>query len=243
MRRIIRPLSRLILAGLILCMGTSVSLALTVSEIRSAVRRNVRDTASSTSLRRYSDAIILNYINEAQRAVINDTWASSDSTTDSLVAGTTYYSVPDESIQVWRVTVDGANLPELTLAQLDADNYDINWSTGGTPRAFFLDRAEQTLIGLQPFPLTSGGGLKIFYYQRVPDLALDADVPFDSDVRLFSYHDLIVYHASFRILLSENRTSEAEYYAKLYDAAVDLMNINVGHKPQRAMAPAQAVKP
>lgn len=237
-----RKLIPLLVVSFVL-LGAKPSLALTLSDTRTAIRRNVRDTASSTSLRRYSDAVLLTFVNESQRNIINETWASSDSTSTTVSAGTIYYSLPTEAIKVWRVTLGGANLVELDLTQLDADNYDSSWGTSGTPTSFFTTRSRRTEIGLQPYPSTSGGSLIIYYFQMVPDLSSDSDVPFDSDYRLYSYHDLIVFYVSARILLSENRITEAEAYLKLYSAGLQTMALNVGHKPQRNIATAKEVKP
>lgn len=240
MRRKLTPL----LAGLILFSGVHVSLALTLSEIRTNIRRNVRDTASSASLRRYSDAVLNAYINEAQRIVVNDTWASSEFTSQSITSGTTYYGIPSNTIRVWRVTLNNANLPELELGQLDADNYDTAWSTAtNSPTAYFIDKSSRNAVGLYPVPSSSGGTLKVYFFQLVPDLSSDSDVPFDSDLMLYSYHDLLVYHATFRILLTENRLQEANGYLNLYNQGLELMARNVGHKPLREIAPSKEIKP
>jgi hypothetical protein len=234
----------LLLAGVLVSCGVSSSLALTLSEARSAIRRNVRDTASSTSLRRYSDAVLLAYVNEAQRVIINATWASSDSSTQAAVSGTGTYAYPSEAIHVWRVTYAGANLPELDFRWKDVDTQNNAWeTTTGTPEAFVRDRSEPGTIRLSPVPSASGSEVKLFYFQRVPDLASDTDVPFDSDDRLYPYHDLIVYHVSARIFMSENRTAEAAIYGGLFDEGVEEMNVNVGNKPLRPVAPATAAKP
>ncbi len=236
MRRKYIPL----ITGLLLLLGAHVSLALTLSDVRTAIRRNVRDTASSS---RYSDAAILAVINEAQRAVINDTWASSDDTTTTVVGGTVYYSLPTEAIRVWRVTLNSVNLPQIDLEQFDADNDNASWSTTGTPTTYFYDRTNPTQIGLQPYPSSSGATLKIFYYQNVPDLASDSDVPFDSDPRLASYQDLITYFATARILATEHRLDEAQIYQGMYSSGANIMNANVGHKPIRPVAPVKEQKP
>ena len=42
------------------------SYALTLSDIRTDIRRAINDNPSDTSRRRYTDAVLLDYINEAQ---------------------------------------------------------------------------------------------------------------------------------------------------------------------------------
>ncbi len=239
MRRKLVPL----IAGLLLLLGANASLALTLSEVRTAIRRNVRDTASSSSLRRYSDTVLNAFINEAQRSVINDTWAVSDIDSQSVTSGTSYYTLASTVIKPWRVTLDGVPLPELSVIQIDADNGGSAWeTTSGTPTAYFFNRGNSTQIGLTPIPNASGT-LKIYSYSRVADLSSDSDVPFDSEVRLYVYHDLLVYHVSYRLLVEENRIPEAEQYKDVYNGGVEIMNANVGHKPARALAPSKEIKP
>jgi hypothetical protein len=239
MRRTLYPL----LAVSVLFLGVQSSLALTLSEVRTEIRRNVRDTASSSSLRRYSDTRLNALINEAQRSVVNETWPLSEVNTQSVILGTTYYPLASDAIKTWRVTLDSVALPELAFHQLDADNAGSSWlSSTGTPTGFFYDRSTSTVIGLAPLP-SGTGSLKVYTYNRADDLSDDADVPYDGDVRLYPYHDLLVYHVSFRLLLEQNRITEADHYRALYDAGVELMNTNVGHKPVRAIKQSTEVKP
>lgn len=214
---------------------------LALSDIENQIRRNVRDVSSVSQ--RYSDTIIDAIINEAQRAVINETWAENSFSTTTLVSGSTYYTLPSTCIKVWRVTVDGASLPELDLKQLDADNGNTNWSSTGTATSYFYDPSSNTVIGLQPFPNSSGSLLNIFCYKLPTDLSSDSDIPFDSDPRLYVYHDLLVYYASFRLLIIEDKVQEAQAYGALYTAGIQMMNLNVGNKPMREIAPSKELKP
>ncbi len=226
---------------LLLVFVPSVAWCLTLSDIETQIRRDVRDV--SATAQRYSDTIIDALVNEAQRAVINDTWAVSAYASTTLVSGSTYYTLPTACIKVWRVTLDGANLPELDLKQLDADSGNGVWNSTGTATAFFLDRSSTTVIGLQPYPNTSGATLKIFYYTLATDLSSDSDIPFNSDVRLYAYHDLLAYHASFRLLIMEDKVQEAQAYQALYTAGIQTMMLNVGNKPMREIAPSTEIKP
>ncbi len=148
---------KLLIAGLLLLLGAKCALALTLSDVRSQIRRNVRDTASSSTARRYSDATLLVYINEAQRAVMNDTWSLSTVGSVSSVAGTASYSLPAGAIKTWRVTYDSVALPEVTMHQLDADNPGIWYTdTSATPTNFYFDPSNADSFNLYPIPTASG---------------------------------------------------------------------------------------
>jgi hypothetical protein len=226
---------------LLLAFVPSVAWSLSLADLETNIRRNVRDVSSTQQ--RYSDTIIDALINEAQRAVINDTWAVNSYTSITLVSGSTYYTLPATTIKVWRVTLDGANLPELDLKQLDADSGNGVWSSTGTATAYFLDPSSTTVIGLQPYPNSSGGALKVFFHKLPVDLSSDSDIPFDGDIRLYAYHDLLVYHVSFRLLVIEDKLQEAQAYQALYGAGIQTMALNVGRKPLREIAPSKEIRP
>jgi hypothetical protein len=220
--------------------------ALTLSQIRTQVRRNIRDTASSSTLQRYSDTVLLDFINEGQRDVVNQTWIVSKSTTITLSANTTYYSLPSDLINIERVTRANGNLPEVSLMLLDADSNNGAWEiTGSTPTYFFQDRALPGSIGLYPYPSSTAtaGTLKIIYRAFATDLAVDADQPFNALARYAGYHDLIVFYATYRILAIEALMDKAGVFKDLYDTRVQLLRGIVGAKPDKVPAvPVKAQK-
>lgn len=207
--------------------------AQTLSEIRTAVRRNVRDTSSTASLQRYSDTILTTFVNEAQRDVVMNTWIISKSTTITLVANTTYYSLPTDVINIQRVTVDFANLPEVLLEQQDADNGNTAWETSGTtPASFFQDKSQTDKVGITPYP-TSAGTMRIIYFAFATDLSSDSDVPFNSLDRFKGYHDLLTWYATYRILFIEGMFDKATNFKGLYDTRLPVLYQDYGAKPAR----------
>lgn len=219
------------------CLGLFLLIAgtahgLTLSDAITQIRRNIRDTATDTTLQRYSDTFIANLINEAQRDVVNRTWIVSNSYSVSLVADTTYYTLPTDTIAIERVTIDDANIPEITIDQMDFESDNTSWeTTGGTPLYFFQDKSQRTQIGLTPYP-TSGGTLNIIYYCMATDLSAGDDTPFNADTRLTKYHDLLVLRPTYQILLIEGRSDLAKQYLDDYNVKIDLINAIVGaYKP------------
>ena len=74
---------------------------LTLSQIRTEIRRNLRDNVSARQ--RYTDDTLLDYINQAQRDIVNETWLSMRTTSYVLTANTTYYDLPTDMIVISQV--------------------------------------------------------------------------------------------------------------------------------------------
>lgn len=220
------------LLALLFIGSVSFAHALTLAEIETAVRRNVRDTASSSSLQKYSDAYLDVLINEGQRDVINQTWAISKSSSITLVDATASYSLPSDLITIWRATRQNENLLELDFPQQDADAADESWETqAGEPRYFYTSFTTPQSVTLYPVPTsTYAGTLKVFYFSYATDLSSDSDEPFNSIDRLSGYHDLLVYYPTIRILMAENMQDKAAPFIQLYQSGVQTMAENVGAK-------------
>ena len=218
----------------------SIRVEIALSDIRTQIRRNVRDTSATASLQRYSDSVLTDFSNQAQRAIVNSTWVISKSTTITLSAGTTYYTLPTDTIEIERATRQYGNLAEVKLQQLDADNANADWeTTGGTPLYFFQDKAQSNKIGLQPFPNSAGnaGTLRIIYYALPVDLSADSDKPFSAEDRYRPYDDLLVFFVTYRIFLIEGYQDRASIFRQEYDDLLQIMNANIGKKPLLVTTP------
>jgi hypothetical protein len=232
------------IGALLLC--GSVHASVTLSDIQTAVRRNVRDTATSSTLQRYSDSLITTVVNEGQRDVVSNTWILSKSTSITLSAQTTYYTLPTDLIAIQRVTLGYGNLPEVTLQQEDADNANGTWeTTGGTPVYFFQDRAQSNKIGVAPYPTASSPGtLRIIYYCLPTDLSSSSDVPFNSETRFAVYQDLLTWYATYRLLYIEGLWDKAKVFKDLYDTRIQTLFEDYGAKATRVPnAPTKEQKP
>lgn len=213
--------------------------ALTLGEIETEVRRNVRDTQATVGLERYPDTILDVWINETQKDVNNKTWAVDNSTTVALLANTTYYVLPDNFLAATQVLYTNSagltvDMPELSARNVYQAQPDYERSSKGTPGTYFirgqLSGAYQEIAFL-PIPTTSGGTVQIQYQSQPADLAVDADVPFDGIKRLYPYHYTLVWGTTMRIKLIEGRGDEAKIYADLYNADIATMKEKLGLKP------------
>lgn len=247
MRRKYIPL----ITGLLLLLGAHVSLALTLSDMRTAIRRNVRDTATSTTLQRYTDAMITAIINEGQRDVVTNTWCITKATSVSVSADVSA-ALPTDVIQVYRVLYNSASLPEINFQQEDADSGYTSWtaSTDTVPSYFIQDKTRtsgttniQMQLTVYPQP-QAVATLKVFYYATAPDLSSDADLPFNSQSWLTLYDDLLVWYGTYRLLYIEGMADKANLFKSMYDTRLQVLYEDYGAKIQRVPAvPTKEQKP
>ena len=206
--------------------------AITLSDIKNQVRIIIKDNDSTR--RRYTDTMLLDFINEGQRDVINNTWLIANSTTITLTSGVTYYSLPSNAIEIIRVTKDYKLLNETTFDKADSVNDGSSWETnGGMPIEYFQDKTQPDVIGIKPFPnsSTSTGTVRIQYLAKATDLSSDSDIPFNSSNRYTSYHDILTYYVVTRIFMLEGDQSKLILYAQLYESRIQNMREKIEQKP------------
>lgn len=234
-------ITRLILAGLALLALAGGAKALTLAEIETQVRRNVRDTASSSSLQRYSDSILDGFINEVQKDISNQTWAVEASTSYALTAQTTFYDLPNAFVAAKRATFTFGPTIRLTgvteQSVLDS-NPDFERSSKGTPVQYFIRQSKTAgdtamEIAYLPVPQSSSstGTVRVDYVVQPTDMDDDADVPFNGLRHLYPHHMAIVWGTTLRIKLLEGKTDEAELYSQLYDRSIQILRDSVGKLP------------
>lgn len=238
MRRKYIPL----ITGLLLLLGAHVSLALTLTEVRTAIRRNVRDTASSSSLQRYTDAMLTAIVNEGQRDVVNNTWCLTKSQNVTVTAASDVSSaLSTDVIKVYRVLADGLPLPETTFAQLDADTDFTQWNDDSDSiiQYYIFDRnrysgTTNTIPLITVFPRPTGTTpLIVYYYAQPTDLSADADIPFNSQSWLNSYDDLLVWYGTYRLLFIEGMAEKSRVFKDLYDTRLQQLYTDYGAKEAR----------
>lgn len=217
--------------------------ALTLTQIYTEVRRNINDNPSDSARYRYSDAVLLDFVNTAQREIVNATWLSEKTTSYQLSANTTFYSLPNDLLAVMKVefTDSGGGIIELretSLKKLFNDN--VEWRTDtGSPVDYYVSQANISSPSLSalnisyiPVPInTSTGTVAIQYFNRVPDLSAGSDVAFSSKSHLIPYHQTIVYNVTAKIKLIEMKSAEAQFYFQLYTNDLGLMRDRINSMP------------
>ena len=179
-----------------------VSYSLTLSNLRTELRRILRDTDSSRQ--RFTDAFLLDFTNEAQREITNATWVVEESSSRVLSPLTTYYLLPNDVITITGIEFLNSqnnyiSLDETTYKKLEADNP--GWRRfNAAPVEYFVDNAtttNQLVISYIPIPDSSSTGtVTVRYISQVDDLSADADVPFNGRRELYTFHMSIVYYSA-----------------------------------------------
>lgn len=224
----IRDTNRILFGFLIVAVLSVPSKAMTLSTILTAIRQNIRDTSTDTTLQRYSDANLTNFVNEAQREFVNMTWCVEKSTTVSLSAGTTYYSLSNDFLATKYVTFKmssgGVKIKLLAFSEKKVWDVEPDYerSSVGPPDHYYVrypgTAGTNSQIAFIPIPnSTSVGTAVVWYYYMPADLASGTDVPFDGFKKLYGYHFALVSHVSARIKMLEGKTDEATYYRSEFD--------------------------
>lgn len=228
----------LLLAGFLFC--GSWAHALTLLDLKNAVRQHIQDQANPTV--RYSDTKIIEFLNEGQRDLVNQTWCLQKTTSQSLTARTTYYSLPTDLIAIqefnFQEAVAGRKRPleEKSERGMYQNNPDYE-RISGPPFYYFVrnstSAATQLEYGINPVPSTGTalGTLYIDYYNQATDLSANSDVPLAGFRHLYPYHSALVYYAVSRAKMASGDGLGADYYMKLYQGMVALMIDRLGRMP------------
>lgn len=208
--------------------------ALTLSELRTQIRLHIKDVGTSSTRQTFTDTQLNSLINEAQRDVINATWAIQKQTSITLVSGTTYYAIPTDLMEITRVTFNDKNLKETTFAAEDAAASNAAWErTGGIPISYFQDSTQPGYIGMRPFPNSSSstGTVKVMYIAFAADLSADGDIPFNTITRLYPFHDLLILFPCYKVFLIQGNQVKFQMYATQYESRLKMMSDKFGTKP------------
>lgn len=203
--------------------------ALTLSELRAQARVLALD--AGTTRQRYTDARVTAFLNEGQRAVVVEARPLLQAGTLELVAGTTYYDLPGDFLQMHRVTHDWEVLPEQTPEALDRSS---QWQiTGAEPTHYYVHFASRTKVGFYPFPESSSstGTVRYEYWAQATAMSADGDEPYNGVTELLPYHDGLAYYAAARMTAIDGRPGLASFYLSEHRATVERMKSEAKSRP------------
>lgn len=216
--------------------ASSHSYALIRSDVQTAVRRNVRDTATDTSLQRYSEAVLVDYIEEVEREVVNLTRPLHATTTYNLIAQTTYYNLPADFLGVRYASYKKGNSTYELKAQSEIsyrkNNPDYERQAGPPSDYFVRTNEKSQSVATSPIPSriafipvqpTSTGTVSVDYYYSAPDFTSETEVLFNGQSDIVPFHDIVIYGVTFKILLIEGKLQEAAAYQQLYNDKLSIM--------------------
>lgn len=187
---------RVLTTLLVLATLASSTFALTLSDLRTQVRRTLDDTSTETAKQHWTDAELNFLINQGQREVCDTiAWALYATSTAYTTAYSTWVALPTDCYAIDRLVIDSAAytvIPEVTLASKDKE--DASWWSGGAgkPDSYFWN-TERTRIGFSPCP-NAAYEYTIDYVAIPADMDDDADVPFNGVTKLKPYHHLLIHY-------------------------------------------------
>jgi hypothetical protein len=201
--------------------------------MQTQVRRNVRDTDSTRQ--RYSDTIVKDLLNEAQKQAVSVTWCLDKSTTITVVNGTSDYSAPSDflaPIQIVFLSPSGTRSDLELMTREKVYGLDPDWETTSGSVSGYWYRNNSTLQTSQIITLydkpNSTGTLTVQYYNSGTDLSGSSDVPFDGYLHLYTFHPMLVYFATARLKQMESKVEEAEAYLNLYNTMEEALQDRFG---------------
>lgn len=211
--------------------------ALLASDVISRARAFLKDQSTVANRQYFSDATLLQFLNDGQREANAVNWVLNSSYTFNLVAGTTEYPLPADYIypmRVWFQPINGTygKIAATSFEQLDANNG--NWtSASGQPNAYFIDRDSQTVyMGFYPAPATSSTGTVIVYYvQNMPDLTSTSQVPFNGWSNLQPYVSMLAYYIAYRGYLTFEESELSKPYLDYWTQMLMIMRQGVSRQP------------
>lgn len=203
---------------------------LTLSDLRTQTRDLAIDNGSRL---RFSTTTIDTWLNEGQRVAVLDAKPIFKSANFELVAGTTFYSLPSDFLQMRRLSLRYLDLSEITQESLD-NKVGLQWEvSGGLPTNYFISFASRTKVGFYPFPDTSSstGTVRYEYYAQATNLSATTDEPFGGAAELDPYHYILAYYAASKIVAIDGRIDLAVFYRTEFLEGLERMKRESRNRP------------
>ena len=214
MEKNIRIISFLVLS--FLCLGSTKELnAETASSLIQKVRLYSRDPSASGRTR-FTDAQILDFLNEGQRDTIGETLCIRKEYSFDTSSGTVYYAMPSDFMQIDRLLHDNQRFEEKSPAKLDQASSE--WETEtGTPINFFVNFSSRTKVGFFPYPVTNTttSTVKVEYYAQADDMTVSGS-PFNAITEFTPFHSMLAYYAASQMLYIDGFIAQADRYFQRY---------------------------
>jgi len=182
-----------------------------LGEIITAVQRQFGDTAEVQIF----ESDIIRWANHAAIDIARETGCIQDHRETNSVAADGSYTLPEDFLQMRRVTFDGRTLRPTTLET--ADN---NWpdrevaNDSGTPQSYYI---WSNILYLYPTPSTAGAGNLDVYYIRTPAILID---PEDISEIPPQYHEQIIRYCLSRAKELDEEPQEASLILQEYKSGV-----------------------
>lgn len=240
---IIKIILLICLIACLIASNSSNSFALTRGEIRTQIRQSVGDNPATSN--RWNDTILNTRINIVQNNIVRFTRCLYSQYATTTTAGQSEYKMSSGMIAIDRVsfisvigsTVAYRKLEWSSMVGLDRDIPTWEGMAAGLPR-YYYERGDK--IGLYPAPSSSYStstikSLKIDYYKKPDELTSDSHIPFDNDVSLIDYHDLIVLGVVIMCKKDDGKIGEVQVLQTEYWGLLTQMKDSIRDKPDKVM--------
>jgi hypothetical protein len=183
------------------------------------ILRKAKHTLTDKQSDRYSDEILMDHLDDAQKQVVTDARLLSTSIIGTILDGVSSYSAPIDSIILKLVTIAGKKITAYTF---DGMNSNTSWETdtGSVVERVLFNDGSPLLFRFYPIPTAPETTSYKLWYTRLPAtvtlISDELEIPMAFDAALVHY---IVYKALFSNADNANRAMAAEHLL-LYSAQI-----------------------
>lgn len=182
------------------------------------IRRLIKDTSTDSALQRWTDAILLERLNNVQQEVCAFTGMLEDRISINVTSGTAEYAFTSTVQAVkkayWKDD-NGVYIALTKRTETELDLMESDWrDADGTPTSYYI---RDNYIGLYPNPdVTRTAGLRVDIIEIPTDLSADSDVPFDSEYQFYFAHEGLAFGVARLCSLDENKWDAVNVFETKY---------------------------
>ena len=212
--------------------AVSPSYSMTTAEILARVRVNIKDQSTIYNRQRFTDATLINFLNDGQREGNILAWLLQDRITLPIVSGTQEYNLPADFLATDRVLFNNVKLDQTSLSKLDTDTVGWAAATGAVPQKYYLYRATSTILGLVPKPLNPTIlTLTVYYIKQPLEITSTSQTPWNGWNSLTPYHSALIYYVTYRAFRVMEEPTLADPYYQEWANSIEMMRKGVYTMP------------
>lgn len=196
-----------------------------MSDRLSAILRKARHTLTDKQSGRYSDIVLLDHLDDAQKKIVLSTHSLTTSVTANIVDGVSLYTAPEDSLSLTRISIDGAKVTPSTFTLMDKLG---SWEnlTGTRVEKVLTEDNLPFQFRFYPIPKDPSVPTYTLLYSRMPTaitrVSDTLEIPMLFDAILVYY---IVFKALYSNADSANRLMATEQLALYTAGLADIKSI------------------
>jgi len=203
---------------------TVYSFALSLDTMLSEIRIRINDAKADTNNQHYSSSTLTTRINMVQEFIAKETLCLEARISTPSITGQREYTFNSDIIKPYRMAyyIANSNPPSyqrLEWYSMTALDKTPTWEdvSADLPTRFYTRGQKYGLVVAPSSVYASTYAVQIDYYKKPNALTTGTDVPFDGDVLLYAYHELIIKGVVIMCLEKEQDTTalKQEYYILL----------------------------